>query len=142
MPRRTLCYIAPRCTQRVSIVSATLPTPSPIHNPARRLRRGTLVFAAYVAVLVAAFATGRGWLDELAAFMVTSLVLWPGTARARFLPAIPPGLDQAAFQARLIGDIEAPSTELALEAWNDGLSRPIPPELRARFEALRGARDA
>lgn len=81
MPRRTLCYIAPRCTQRVSIVSATLPTPSPIHNPARRLRRGTLVFAAYVAVLVAAFATGRGWLDELAAFMVTSLVLWPGLRR-------------------------------------------------------------
>lgn len=40
-----------------------------------------LVFAGYVAVLVAAFLSGRGWLDELAAFMVVSLVLWPGLRR-------------------------------------------------------------
>jgi len=44
-----------------------------------------LVFMAYVAVLAAAFASGRGWLDELAAFMVVSLVLWPGLRR--FSPA-------------------------------------------------------
>jgi uncharacterized membrane protein len=44
-----------------------------------------LVFVAYVGVLVAAFASGRGWLDELAAFMVVSLVLWPGLRR--FSPA-------------------------------------------------------
>lgn len=40
-----------------------------------------LVFAAYVAVLVAAFASGSGWVEELAAFMVVSLVLWPGLRR-------------------------------------------------------------
>lgn len=68
-----------------------------------------------------------------------SLVLWPGTARARFLPVIPPGLDAEAFQARLTGDIEAASAALALEAWEDGLSRPVSPELRAKFEALRTA---
>lgn len=63
------------------LVSATLPIPPSIQNPARRSRRGALVFAAYMAVLVAAFASGRGWLDELAAFMVVSLVLWPGLRR-------------------------------------------------------------
>lgn len=40
-----------------------------------------LVFLAYAGVLAAAFATGRGWLEELAAFMVVSLVLWPGLRR-------------------------------------------------------------
>jgi uncharacterized membrane protein len=61
-----------------------LPIPPTIQNPARRSRRGVLVFMAYVAVLAVltlAFASGRGWLDELAAFMVVSLVLWPGLRR-------------------------------------------------------------
>jgi uncharacterized membrane protein len=40
-----------------------------------------LVFVAYVGVVAAAFASGRAWLDELAAFMVVSLVLWPGLRR-------------------------------------------------------------
>jgi 1-acyl-sn-glycerol-3-phosphate acyltransferase len=68
-----------------------------------------------------------------------SLVLWPGTARARFLPPIPPGLTAEAFQARLQDEIETASAALALEAWEQGLARPIPPELRAKFEALRTA---
>jgi uncharacterized membrane protein len=62
-------------------VSATLPIPPSIQNPARRSRRGTLVLIAYVGVLAAAFASGRGWLDAIAAFMVVSLVLWPGLRR-------------------------------------------------------------
>jgi 1-acyl-sn-glycerol-3-phosphate acyltransferase len=65
-----------------------------------------------------------------------SPVLWPGTARARFLPTIPPGLSAEAFRARLEAEIEAASTELALEAWEAGLRRPVPPELRENFEAL------
>jgi len=40
-----------------------------------------LVFAAYVAVVTAAFASGRAWLDEVATFMVVTLVLWPGLRR-------------------------------------------------------------
>jgi len=64
-----------------------------------------------------------------------SLVLWPGTARARFLPPIPPGLPEAEFHARLEATIEAASTALALEAYREGLTRPIPPDLRERFEA-------
>jgi 1-acyl-sn-glycerol-3-phosphate acyltransferase len=69
-----------------------------------------------------------------------SPVLWPGTARARFLPAIPPGLSGEAFRARLEADIEAASTALALEAWEAGLSRPVSPELREKFEALAAGR--
>jgi uncharacterized membrane protein len=70
-----------RCTPRVFIVSATLPIPPSIQNPARRSRRGMLVFVAYVGVVAAAFASGRGWLDALATGMVVSLVLWPGLRR-------------------------------------------------------------
>lgn len=68
-----------------------------------------------------------------------SLVLWPGRARARFLPAIPPGLPLEAFQQRLIADIEGATAKLLLEAYDAGLARPVPPELRARLEALRPA---
>jgi len=66
-----------------------------------------------------------------------SLVLWPGTARARFLPAIQPGLTADAFRTRLIRDIELGTNELILEAYEAGLSRPIPPALREKLEALK-----
>lgn len=68
-----------------------------------------------------------------------SLVLWPGTARARFLPAIPAGLDGNEFHARLTATIEAETAALALRAYRDGLARPLPPELRAKLEALAAA---
>lgn len=68
-----------------------------------------------------------------------SLVLWPGTARARFLPAIEPGLPADAFRTRLIRDIELGTNELILEAYEAGLTRPIPPELREKLEALKSA---
>lgn len=68
-----------------------------------------------------------------------SLLLWPGTARARYLPAIPPGLPAAEFRERLIDAIETGTNELLLRAYDEGLSRPIPPEMRQRFEALRAS---
>jgi len=68
-----------------------------------------------------------------------SLVLWPGTARVRFLQPIPPGLKEEAFHALLVERIEAATNGLALQAYREGLARPIPPELRARFEALASA---
>src|SRR5262249_22221214 len=68
-----------------------------------------------------------------------SLVLWPGLARARFLPPIPPGLSAEAFQARLTADIEAASAALALDAWEAGIARPISAELREKFVALQAA---
>jgi len=68
-----------------------------------------------------------------------SLVLWPGTARARFLPPIPPGLPQEEFQARLQATIESATDALVLEAYREGLSRPISPDLRLKLDALAGA---
>lgn len=66
-------------------MSATLSIPPSIQNPARRSRRATLVVVAYVAILVAAFASRRGWLEALATGMVVGLVLWPGLRK--FSPA-------------------------------------------------------
>ncbi len=66
-----------------------------------------------------------------------SLVLWPGTARARFLPAIPPGLPAEEFRTRLVTAIENGTDRLILTASEEGLRRPIPPALRERLERLR-----
>jgi 1-acyl-sn-glycerol-3-phosphate acyltransferase len=66
-----------------------------------------------------------------------SLLLWPGTARARFLPAIPPGLHPDAFRERLTTSIETETNRLILAAYDEGLARPISPELREKLDALR-----
>lgn len=66
-----------------------------------------------------------------------ALILWPGTARARFLPAIEPGLTEAAFRAQLAQTIEAATNALILEAADAGLSRPLSPSFRAKLDALR-----
>lgn len=66
-----------------------------------------------------------------------SLVLWPGTATARFLPAIPPGLLPEEFRRRLADDCEGATNELILEAYEAGLTRPIPPDMREKLEALK-----
>ncbi len=66
-----------------------------------------------------------------------SPLLWRGTARARFLPAIPPGLPPEEFRARLIAAIEGETNKLLLEAYEEGLARPIPDDMFEKFEALK-----
>jgi 1-acyl-sn-glycerol-3-phosphate acyltransferase len=66
-----------------------------------------------------------------------SLLLRPGTARAKFLPAIPPGLPVEEFRARLIGAIEGETNRLILAADAEGLSPPIDPGLRSRLGDLK-----
>lgn len=66
-----------------------------------------------------------------------SLILWPGTASARFLPPILPGLAPEAFHRELATRIEDETNRLILAAYDAGLSRPLPPELREKLEALR-----
>jgi uncharacterized membrane protein len=53
----------------------------PLPTNVRPSRRGALVFAAYVAVLVAVFASGNRWLDALAVVALATLLLWPGLRR-------------------------------------------------------------
>ncbi|MCR6672258.1 1-acyl-sn-glycerol-3-phosphate acyltransferase [Devosia ginsengisoli] len=66
-----------------------------------------------------------------------SLVIWPGTAEAKFLPPIEAGLSADVFLDRLKKAIESESNALILKADDLGLSRPVGPELRARLDAIR-----
>ena len=66
-----------------------------------------------------------------------SPLLWRGTARARFLPAIPPGLPPEEFRARLIAAVEGETNTLLLRAYEEGLARPIPDDMFEKFEALK-----
>ncbi|UYN98443.1 MAG: 1-acyl-sn-glycerol-3-phosphate acyltransferase [Devosia sp.] len=68
-----------------------------------------------------------------------SLVIWPGVARARFLPPIEPGLAPDVFTERLKAAIEPESTRLSLEAIDAGYDRPMSPALQARVDAARQA---
>lgn len=64
-----------------------------------------------------------------------SLVCWPGTARARFLPPIMPGLPADEFMQRLKGMIEPESTRLIARAVDEGEGRPVDGAFRARLGA-------
>lgn len=66
-----------------------------------------------------------------------SLIIWPGTARARFLPAIAPGLPPDVFLDTLTRAIETASDQLAGEALAAGLDRPVDARLAARIEKWR-----
>ncbi|MGB3337768.1 MAG: 1-acyl-sn-glycerol-3-phosphate acyltransferase [Devosia sp.] len=69
-----------------------------------------------------------------------SLVIWPGTAQAKFLPPIEAGLSPDVFLDRLKKAIEFESDTLMLEAVDRGLSRPLGPEMQSRIDAIREAR--
>ena len=62
-----------------------------------------------------------------------SLVMWPGTARARILPAIEPGLGAEGFAARLEAVIEAETTRMIAAAVERGVSRPLSAAFRERL---------
>ncbi len=66
-----------------------------------------------------------------------ALILWPGTAKAKFLKPIPAGLSSQDMHNQLSKVIEKNSNELILEAYEKGLSRPISPEFREKLEALK-----
>lgn len=65
-----------------------------------------------------------------------SAILWPGTARAKFLPPIQAGLSAAEFKETLVSRIEDETNRMILEAVEKGVSRPIPDDMRARLHAL------
>lgn len=66
-----------------------------------------------------------------------SLVIWPGLAKARFLPAIEPGLAPDIFLERLKQAIETQSDALAREALERGLDRPVDKRLADRIQDLK-----
>ncbi|KRA98182.1 hypothetical protein ASD83_14150 [Devosia sp. Root685] len=66
-----------------------------------------------------------------------SLIIWPGLARGRFLPAIEPGLSPEAFAERLSSAIETHTDALSLAAVDAGITRPIDAALAQRIAAAR-----
>ncbi|MCF4099406.1 lysophospholipid acyltransferase family protein [Maritalea mediterranea] len=68
-----------------------------------------------------------------------SLVLWPGTARARYLKPIPPGLDPEEFHAELQRVIEAETDKMIFEDLDKGISLPISDAFQQRIQNRRSA---
>ena len=61
---------------------------------------------------------------------------FPGTIRARFLPAIPPGLDKDEFMRRLMAETETACDAILVETSEDKDCPPLPPTAKARLAAL------
>ncbi|MDX8455463.1 1-acyl-sn-glycerol-3-phosphate acyltransferase [Mesorhizobium sp. VK9D] len=61
---------------------------------------------------------------------------YPGTVKARFLPAIPPGLGREEFMQRLIGDTEAACDQMLVEAAQAPNPPPMPPTAVKRLAEL------
>lgn len=102
---------------------------APLDPPAYRSGIVRMYQALDVPVVPVALTSGLYWGRN-------SLVLWPGTARAKFLEPIMPGLSPEEFQARLIKAIETETNRMVLEDVREGLARPISPRLRAAITAL------
>ncbi|HEY4167941.1 MAG TPA: lysophospholipid acyltransferase family protein, partial [Reyranella sp.] len=60
-------------------------------------------------------------------------VMWPGTARAKFLPPILPGLTNEAFAAQLQLTIETETTRMIGDAVEKGIARPLGAAFRAKL---------
>ena len=69
-----------------------------------------------------------------------SPLIWPGTAEAKFLPPIEPGLPADVFMERLKKAIEWDSDTLILKAAENELSYSPSPELAARLSTLKQSR--
>ena len=69
-----------------------------------------------------------------------SLVIWPGTAEAKFLEPIEAGLPPDVFMARLKKAIETESDALILKAVEQAPLRPFEPGFQAKVDALRASR--
>jgi 1-acyl-sn-glycerol-3-phosphate acyltransferase len=107
----------------------------PLADPDYRQGIARMYEALGVPVVPVALNSGLYW-GKLSA------TIWPGTARARFLPAILPGMSGAEFSAELERRIETETTRLIAEAVADGIARPLSAEFRARLAAATQAAGA
>jgi uncharacterized membrane protein len=77
-----------RSCPRVPPVSATLPIPPPLSNPDRRPSAAAIVLVVYLLVLASALLSGRVWLEDVAAFLLATLLLWPALRRRSVLAGL------------------------------------------------------
>jgi 1-acyl-sn-glycerol-3-phosphate acyltransferase len=101
---------------------------APLADPDYRQGIARLYDALGVPVIPVALNSGLFWGRN-------SLVCWPGTARAKFLPPIMPGLPAAEFMATLQAVIEAETTRLIARGVSEGLARPLDAAFRAKLDA-------
>jgi len=102
----------------------------PLAEPAYRFGVAKLYAQLNVPIVPVALNSGLFWSRN-------AKILWPGTARAKFLPPIPAGLDPTKMHKRMVEVIEAETDKLIAESVNEGLSRPISAQLRERINALK-----
>jgi 1-acyl-sn-glycerol-3-phosphate acyltransferase len=101
---------------------------APLAEPDYRQGIVRLYEALNVPVMPVALNSGLYWGRN-------SLLMWPGTARAKFLAPILPGLPAAEFAGRLKAVIEAETTQLIADAVAQGIARPLTPAFRERLAA-------
>ncbi|WP_421952317.1 lysophospholipid acyltransferase family protein [Pelagibacterium sp.] len=108
---------------------------APLDTPAYRSGIVRMYLAMDVPVVPVALTSGLYWGRN-------SPILWPGTARAKFLEPIMPGLPGDQFLKTLIDRIETETDAMVLEDAQKGLARPISPRLRGRIDELQAQSDA
>lgn len=97
---------------------------TPLSEPNFRFGTAKLYETLNVPVVPIALNSGLFWGRN-------SKILWPGIARAHILKPIEPGLTPEEMHEQMSTAIEKESTRLILQAVDEGLTRPISPELRA-----------
>ena len=102
----------------------------PLADPDYRQGITRMYAALNVPVVPVALNSGLCW-GKLSA------TIWPGTARAKFLPAILPGLSAEDFATKLQGMIEAESDRLIVQAVDAGIARPLSADFLARLAAAK-----
>lgn len=101
----------------------------PLADPAYRMGIARLYKALNVPVVPVALNSGLFWSRN-------AMVLWPGTAKAKFLEPIPPGLPMEEMHKLMSDRINTATDDLIAEAVEEGLSRPITPSFREKLDAL------
>jgi 1-acyl-sn-glycerol-3-phosphate acyltransferase len=103
---------------------------APLADPDYRFGVARMYAALNVPVVPVALNSGLYWGRN-------SLILWPGTAKAEFLPPILPGLTPEEFLNQLRDAIETRSNALIAEAIDAGISAPVSEDMRERLDRVR-----
>jgi len=102
----------------------------PLDDPKYKWGLAKLYVNLDVPVVPVALTSGLYWPRN-------ALILWPGTARAKYLEPIPPGLEINEFQRILTERIETETTKMLLEDIDNGIAHPITPAFQLRIDANR-----
>ncbi|WP_299344693.1 lysophospholipid acyltransferase family protein [uncultured Maritalea sp.] len=102
----------------------------PLDEPKYKWGLAKMYEALDVPVVPVALTSGLYWPRN-------SLILWPGTARAKYLKPIPSGLDLDTFHETIQERIEPETTKMLMEDIDKGIARPINKALQARIDAHR-----